>query len=266
MNFRSLLAAAVAAFGLATRSHAQWAVYDAALHKQQILDATKQIAKYVEMIDNQVKHLKTLEAELATLRRYVEIFGTPEAVKPASIPELLKVLQASEVGRGLGKLLEALDPEAAMEDAGHGVFDAIGKTFETTFGTTIARAPELYRAFAALRAGADNFLAVADDTARHRATLKAEIARTTAALSKAPTDAEVQKLGAVLVGLGSLLQSGEQELHQATASVLVQEASARADERRQTEARKERLSAEFAGSFEQYGKTFRLVSRPARFP
>lgn len=258
--------ALVGSLGLATGAHAQWAVYDAALHKQQILDATKQIAKYVEMIENQAKHLKTLEAELATLRRYVEIFGTPDSVKPASIPEILKLVQTPETGSGLEALLEAIDPESSMEDDGHGVFAAIGKTFESTLGTTIARAPELYRAFAAVRASADNFLAVVADTARHRSTLKAEIARTTAALSKAPTDAEVQKLGAVLVGLGSLLQSAELELRQASDAVLVQEIHTRADERRQTEARKERLSAEFAETFEQYGKTFRLVTRPIRFP
>ena len=258
--------ALVGALGLATGAHAQWAVYDAVLHKQQILDATKEIAKYVEMIDNQVKHLKTLEAELATLRRYVEIFGTPDSVKPASIPEILKVSQAPEAGTGLEALLEAVDAEAGMEDRGHGVFDAIGKTFETSLGTTITRAPELYRAFAALRAGAENFLAVAATAARHRATLKAEIARTATALSKAATDAEVQKLGGVMVGLGSLLQSAELELRQATDAVLVLEINTRADERRQTEARKERLSAEFAETFEQYGKTFRLVSRPIRFP
>ncbi len=256
----------IASLALAAPSHAQWAVYDAALHKQQVLSSTQEISKFVEMIGNQVDQLKVLQEEVTTLQHYVGLFGTPGKVQIPSASELTQVLQRSEVGQGMVQILAAADPVAAMSDQGRGLFTAIGTTFLTPQGQEIARSPQLYRSIAAIQETTENFIAVAADAATRRTTIKAEIAKTTAALSKAQTDAEVQKLGAVLVGLGSALQSTDLEVAQATASVLVQDAANRADERRQTEARKERQSAEFTEAIRNYGTTFRLLTGPTPFP
>lgn len=250
--------------GVSTR--AQWAVYDAALHTQQILSSAKEIAKFAEMIGNQVKQLKAIEEDVATLHHYVDLFGTPGLVKLPSASDLTQFLKKPEVGMAIGDLITAADPRAAMNDLGHGLFSAIGTTFLTPEGQRIARSPELYRSVAAIQETTENFIAVAADAATRRATIKAEIANVTTALSKAQTDAEVQKLGVVLVGLGSALQSTDLEVSQATASVLVQDAANRADDRRQTEARKERQSAEFTEALRNYGRTFRLVTGPTPFP
>lgn len=247
-------------------AHAQWAVYDAALHSQTVISSAKEIAKFVEMIGNQVKQLRAIEEDVATLHHYVDLFGTPGKVQPHSAQGLALLLQKPEVGQGTLTLIKAADPMAAMTDLGHGLFTAIGTTFLTPQGSKIARSPELYRPIAAIQDAAGNFISVATDAASRRATIKAEIAKTTTALSKAQTDAEVQKLGAVLVGLGSALQSTDLEVAQATASVLVQDAANRADDRRQTEARKERQSAEFTEAIRNYGKTFRLLTGPTPFP
>ena len=247
-------------------SQAQWTVYDPTLHSHQILTSAKEMAKFVEMIGNQVRQLRAIEEDVNTLRHYVNLFGSPASVKAPSATDLTQLLEKKEVGHVPRELLEASDPAAAMMHEGHGVFNPVGTAFVTPGGTTVTRAPELYRSAAAIQATTENFLTVAADAAARRAQIKAEIAETTTALSKATTDAEVQKLGAVLVGLGSALQSTELEVAQASASVLVQDDATRADERRQAEARKERQSAEFTEALENYRSTFRLVTEPATFP
>ena len=72
-----------------------------------------------------------------------------------------------------------------------------------------------------------------DATAR-RIALKAQIAATTDALRNATTDAEVQKLSGVLVGLSSALNNTDYEIHQATASAIVQDIANRNEVQRQT--------------------------------
>jgi hypothetical protein len=96
--------------------------------------------------------------------------------------------------------------------------------------------------------------------------LKAEIAATTDALKAAKTDAEVQKLTGVLIGLSSALNNTDYEINQATASALVQDVANRNDAQRQIEARKEQQHAEFAEVLQKYGQTFRLINATTAFP
>ena len=55
--------------------------------------------------------------------------------------------------------------------------------------------------------------------------MKAQIAATTDALKAATTDAEVQKLTGVLVGLSSALNNTDYEINQATTSAVVQDSA-----------------------------------------
>lgn len=247
-------------------SHAQWTVYDPAVHAQQIISTAQEVAKFAEMIGNQMRQIRSLEEEVSTLHHYVDLFGNPNTVHPASVGALRDDLTKPEVGRSFEILLAAADSASAMLSDGHGVFAPIGQSFLTPNEVRIERAPELYRSTAALQETTENFLAVSGDAGSRRAALKTEIARTTAALSSARTDAEVQKLNAVLVGLGTALQGTDFEVAQATASVLVQDAAARADAHRQSEARKERQAAEFTEAVTNYARTFRLLTAPAPFP
>ncbi len=113
---------------------------------------------------------------------------------------------------------------------------------------------------------ADNFLSVSADAATRRVALKEEIARTTTALKNATTDAEVQKLTGVLIGLSSALNNTDYEINQATASALVQDVADRNDAQRQVEAKKEQQHAEFTEAVQKYGQTFRLVNAPTACP
>jgi hypothetical protein len=96
--------------------------------------------------------------------------------------------------------------------------------------------------------------------------LKRQVAVTTEQLRSARTDAEVQKLSAVLTGLSAALESTDQEIGQATASAVVQDIANRAEAQRQLEAKKEQQHAEFTEAVAKYGRTFRLLNAPVAFP
>ena len=66
----------------AASSRAQYVVYDPALHTQNIIDEAQNIAKYVQMIDNQVQQITTLNSQL-------QVFGNP-----SQNPEPRRLLRA----------------------------------------------------------------------------------------------------------------------------------------------------------------------------
>jgi hypothetical protein len=195
-----------------------------------------------------------------------DTFGNPAAVAPAAVTALTADLKRTELGQSLIALQQSADATAAMLDSGSGLYHVIGKEFVTPLGKKVTRREEPYRPVAAIQNATTNFLHVSQDAAIRRVALKPEIARTTDALKAAKTDADVQKLTGVLVGLSAALQSTEQELTQAASSAVVQDVANRADERRQIEAKKEQQHAEFTEAMDRYGKTFRLLDAPITFP
>ena len=103
-------------------------------------------------------------------------------------------------------------------------------------------------------------------SAARRVALKNQIAATTEQLKSATTDAEVQKLQGVLIGLTAAFNNTDYEINQATASALVQDVANRNDAQRQIEAKKEQQHAEFTEAVQKYGQTFRLMNAPTAFP
>src|SRR5687768_9517956 len=132
----------LALLSVTTSSHAQWAVYDAAVLSQQIISTAQEIAKFVEMINNQVQQIKQLTEQVNTLHHYVDLFGDPASFVPASITALTADLKKTELGETLTDLQGAVDATAAMLDNGAGLFHIIGKEFTTPGGTTVARREE----------------------------------------------------------------------------------------------------------------------------
>lgn len=254
------------ALGFVTTSQAQWAVYDAANHSQQIIGTAQEIAKFVEMINNQVQQIERLTQQVNTLNHYVDLFGDPASFTPPSIAMLTADLRKTELGETLSELQTAAEATAAMLDDGGGLFQVIGEEFTTPGGVTMARREEPYRAISAVQNTTANYLSVSTDVTSRRVALKTEIANTTDALRAAKTDAEVQKLTGVLLGLSAAADTADHEVTQATASAVVQDIANRADDRRQIEAKKEQQHAEFAEAVDNYTKTFRLLSAPASFP
>ncbi len=263
---KKLIAFTLVAIGFATSARAQWVVYDPTLHTQSILNTAQEIAKYVEMINNQVQQIQTLANQLNEFKHYEELFGDPKAVLLSAVMPLADDLRRTELGQTLTTLESAVSgADAMLYDAG-GLFHSVGTTFKTPNGATVTRQEGAYRPVAAVQKTTDNFLSVSTDATARRVALKEQIAATTDALKNATTDAEVQKLSGVLIGLSSALNNTDYEIHQATASAVVQDIANRNEMQRQIEAKKEQQHAEFTEAVQKYGQTFRLMDAPTEFP
>lgn len=246
--------------------HAQWTVYDPAVHNQQIISTAQEIAKFAEVINNQISQINTLTAQLDVFKHYVNLFGDPSSVALATVKPLADELKKTEVGQTLVALQGAVDAGQALIYNASGLFHSVGVEFTTPGGQKVKRQAPQYLPVAAVQKTTDNYLTVSTDVAARRVAIKADIAKTTDALKAANTDAEVQKLTGVLVGLTAALEITGHEITQATASAVVQDIANRADERRQLEAKKEQQHAEFTEAVGKYGQTFRLMNAPVKFP
>lgn len=262
---KKYLALAFVTLGV-TGSARAFTVYDPTLHMQTILNSAQEIAKFIEMINNQVQQIQTLTDQLDEFRHYKELFGDPNAVVLTTVQPLVDDLLKAEVGETLADLASAVNAGEAMLYNANGLFTSIGTTFDTPNGATVTRREAPYLPVAAVQQTTANYLAVSTDATARRIALKEEIARTTEALRTAATDAEVQKLTGVLIGLSSALNNTDYEINQATASALVQDVANRNEVQRQIEAKKERQHAEFTEAVQQYGQTFRLMNAPTAFP
>jgi hypothetical protein len=263
---KRLIALALVTFGIAASARAQWIVYDPANTVQSVINTAQEIAKYVEMIQNQVQQIQTLEDQLSEFKHYESLFGDPKAVLLTTVQPLVTDLRKTELGQTLTALEGAVDAGEAMLYDANGLFSSIGTTFNTPNGATVTRREAPYLPVAAVQKATDNFLSVSTDVTARRIALKEEIARTTTALKNATTDAEVQKLTGVLIGLNAALNNTDYEINQATASALVQDVANRNEAQRQIEAKKEQQHAEFTEAVQKYGQTFRLMNAPTAFP
>lgn len=250
----------------AAQARAQWAVYDAAVHSQTLLNGVQEIAKFVEVINNQVSQIETLTDQLDHFKRYERLFGDPSKVVLGAVKPLTEVLKKSEVGETLAALKDSVDPGEAMVYSTGGIFHSVGKDFVTPGGQKVNRHEKEYLPVAAVQKTTDNYLAVSEDATSTRTRLKEQIASATDQLKSAKTDAEVQKLIGVLIGLSAGLESSGQEVGLATASAVIQDIANRADEKRQLQAAKEQQHAEFTEALGNYAKTFRLMTEPVKFP
>jgi hypothetical protein len=258
------LTLATVSFALSAR--AQVVVYDPFAQIQAVISTAQEVAKYVEMIENQVQQIQALTDQLNEFKHYEDLFGDPRRVVLSTVAPLMTDLRKTELGQTLTTLEGAVDAGQAMLYDANGLFHSIGATFTTPDGKTVTRQQAPYLPVAAVQKTTDNYLAVSTDATARRVTLKEQIAATTEALKRASTDAEVQKLTAVLIGLSSALNNTDYEIHEATASAVVQDIANRNDAQRQVEAKKEQQHAEFTEAIQKYTQTFRLMNAPTEFP
>jgi len=240
-------------------------VFDPSVHTQLITSAAEEMTKMVEMISNQVRQLRKLEEEVATLQHYVELFGDPGRVQAQAAVSLRLDLEKGEVGLGLSAIAEAANGQVAMGFDGGGVFRPVGEGFKTPDGDQVVRAISSYLPTAAIQGAMENFSRVAKDVAARRVALKIEMARTTEAIALARNDAEVQKLTGVLVGLDAALAGASQELDEAAHAAVVQDIVTRADEARARTAQREEMHAEFTEAMTKLGNSMGLMTEPVKF-
>ena len=263
---KKLIAIAIVTIGVGLSAQAQVVVFDPIILVQQVIDTAEQIAQFVSMVENQVTQIQTLTDQLSEFKNYENLFGNPSQVVLSTFQPLVNDLTKTELGQTLNTLETTVNAGQAMLYNGEGLFQSVGTTFTTPGGQTITRQQTPYLPLAAVQKTTDNYLAVSTDAAARRIALKDEIAATTEQLKSATTDAEVQKLQGVLLGLSAALNNTDYEINQATTSALVQDIANRNDAQRQIQAQKQQQHAEFTEAVQQYGQTFRLMNAPTAFP
>jgi hypothetical protein len=263
---KKLIAIIAVALPLAFSARAQWIVYDPTSNIQQILDEAENLAEYAEMIDNEVSQIETLDNQLSEFKNYESLFGNPSQVVLPMVSALDSDLKNLEPEINLENLVTSADGNYALTYNDSGIYATVGVSFQTPRGQTVQRPSDLYKKFAAINDTANNFVSVADDAAKRRATIKDEIAQTTQQLQNATTDAQVQKLHAVLTSLNADLASTDDEVNQATASAVVQDIQNRNDQQKQIQALTEQQNAEFEEATSNYTKAFQLLDEPTTFP
>jgi len=263
---KRLIALTLVTLGITVSARAQWVVFDPTAQIQSIINTAQEVAQFVTMIQNQMQQIQSLTDQLNEFKNYESLFGDPKAVVLATVQPLVTDLRKTELGQTLTALEGAVDAGEAMLYDANGLFTSIGTTFNTPNGKAVTRLEAPYLPVAAVQKTTDNFLSVSTDATARRIALKEEIARTTEALKTAPTDADVQKLTGVLIGLSSALNNTDYEINQATASALIQDVANRNDAQRQVQAKKEQQHAEFTEAVQKYGQTFRLMNAPTAFP
>jgi hypothetical protein len=263
---KKLIAIIAIALPLALSMQAQYIVYDPTMNIQQIIDEAESIAKYVQMIDNQVQQIQTLTQQLNQFEHYEALFGDPSKVVLSMVAPLNADLKNVEPGLNLENLVANADGNIALTYNDSGIYSTVGTSFQTPRSQTIQRPVDQYKAFSAVINSASNYVAVADNAAKRRTTIKNQIAQTTQQLQNATTDAEVQKLQGVLSSLNGDLASTDDELNQAADSALVQDIQNRNDQQKQIQALTEQKNAEFTEAISNYTAKFQLLNQPVAFP
>jgi hypothetical protein len=256
---RIIIVITAIALPLAFSARAQYIVYDPKSDLQQILDTAQEIAKQVEEIG-------VLTSQLNEFKNYESLFGNPSQVVLSMVAPLATDLQSVEPGVNLENLVGKANGSSAMTYNNSGIYATVGTSFKTPGGQTIQRPTNQYQRFSAIINTASNYLAVADNAAQRRATIKTNIAQTTQQLQNATTDAEVQKLHGVLTSLDSDLASTDDEVNQAAASATVQDIQNRNDQQKQIQALTEQQNAEFTEAISNYTAKFLLLDTPTPFP
>ena len=225
------------------------------------------LAKYVQMVNNQLTQINTLTQQLQQIQAYVKAFGNPEQLLHiAGADQLIGSLQQSGVGQTLTQLQRTANGIQALQYNGNGLYSSLGQSFSTPGGAQVPRIEQLYRKYGAIQQDSRNFQSVTNDVLTRRTNLRNQIASTTTQLQAASTDAETQKLTGVLVGYNAELATVDHEIDNAAGQVLTQDAENRADKERDDQARREERQAQTEESFRRYGEVFQLETTPPTFP
>jgi hypothetical protein len=205
----------IAFFITTSLASAQVVVTDPIAHSLTRIDHAQDIAKYIQMINNQVTQINTLTQHLQQIQAYVKAFGNPaQLLNIVGANQLISSLQQTGAGQTLTELQRTANGLQALQYTGNGLYQSLGQTFTTPLGT-FPRFQDSYRKYGAIQDDSRNFQTVADDVLARRRALRDEIAATTQKLQASTTDAETQKLNGVLIGYNAELGAVDREVEHA---------------------------------------------------
>src|SRR6266581_6792119 len=134
---KKLIALTLVTLGVAVSAQAQWIVYDPTSNMQQIMAQAQNIAKYIEMVNNQVQQIQKLTDQLNEFKHYEDLFGDPKAVLLSTVQPLVNDLRKTELGETLTALEGAVDAGEAMLYSANALFNSIDTTFNTPNGAPL---------------------------------------------------------------------------------------------------------------------------------
>lgn len=250
-----------------TASQAQWVVYDPAMNAQQISAEVKNMAQYVQMVDNQVQQISQLTQQIQQLQQYNKEFGDPSKIlNLTGISTLTADLTETPLGETISAVEKTANGVAALTYDANGLYHQVGATFTTPSGKAVQRTAADYKPFQAVNNATANYSNVTANVLQRRQTLKDAIAATTQALQSATTASEVQKLTGVLIGQQTALAATDKEIDQAVSVSVEQDIENRNDRQKQATAEQEEQKAEMVESFDNFRTSFQLDTQPPKFP
>ena len=204
---------------------AQLAVFDVPNLTQSIANyaaMTEQIAKQATQISNQVEQIKQFETQLQRMGDMASVrslVGFSEFRADLSLPTQVKKW-ADGVAR--------VDGRGLFGDTRDGIFREITAQFPDFDGVPIDRDPQVFKKTHDTVAAVDEFKTVQSDVYTRREDLKRAIADTSEAVQAATTEAEEQKLQAVLNAQYGQLAAVDAEVALSASQVQVKAAEASA--------------------------------------
>ena len=123
MQLKTYLFSAVISLLAARVVPAQVVVIDPAQIANNQANHIVDLAKYVEMVNNQVKQITTMTQELKQVTAYVKAFGDPSSLlNITGADQLISSLRQSGVGQTIGQLQQAANGIRALEYTGNGLY------------------------------------------------------------------------------------------------------------------------------------------------
>jgi hypothetical protein len=264
---KQLITIVAIALPLAFNARAQWIVYDPAINAQQIAAEVKNMAQYVQMVDNQVQQISQLTQQIQQLQQYNKEFGDPSKIlNVIGVSAVTADLTQTPLGETISAVEKAADGTKALTYDASGLYHDIGATFTTSSGKTVQRNADDYKANEAINNATANYSNVVANVLQRRQALKDAIAATTKALQSATTASEVQKLTGVLIGQQSALSATDKEVDQAVDVSMEQDIENRNDRQKQQTAEQEEQKAEMVESFDNFRSSFQVNTQPPQFP
>src|SRR6266550_7650131 len=93
------------------------------------------LAKYVQMVNNQLKQITTMTQELQQVTAYVKAFGDPSSLlNITGANQLISSLKQTGVGATIGQLQQAANGIQAVQYTANGLYRNLGSTFITPVG------------------------------------------------------------------------------------------------------------------------------------
>lgn len=217
-------------------------------------------------LEKSILQLRELQEEVEQTRKLRHQIGNP-----ADIRQVAGYAQTlANFSQGAADVLEdigiPISEAGEMSFDGGGVFRPISPDYVLADGSLMGLTSVDYRKFEALYKAIEHFNTVTADTQSRRDSLRDAMRQSTAQLDQAQSDAEVQKLKAIVSAQTSELATLNAQRSEAADRVMIVQAANQADENQQEKADMEMRMASVRSGLREAVHFFQADSRPTSVP